>query len=91
MRNLSIDIETYSGANLSKCGVYRYSDAPDFEILLFSYAYGDRPVQTVDLACGERLPVDVLAAFAGVAWCGARDVPRAAGWAGGWPGEREAG
>ena len=62
-RILSIDIETYSSAPLPKCGVYRYSDAPDFEILLLSYAYDDAPVQTVDLACGERLPPDVLAAL----------------------------
>lgn len=62
-RILGIDIETYSSAPLPKCGVYRYSDAPDFEILLFSYAYDDEPVQTVDMACGERLPPDVLAAL----------------------------
>jgi DNA polymerase len=62
-RILSIDIETYSSAPLPKCGVYRYSDAPDFEILLFSYAYNDEPVQTIDLACGEHLPSDVLSAL----------------------------
>lgn len=62
-RILGVDIETYSSAPLSKCGVYRYSDAPDFEILLFSYAYDDEPVQTVDMACGERLPADVLSAL----------------------------
>ena len=62
-RILGIDIETYSSAPLPKCGVYRYTDAPDFEILLFSYAYDDEPVQTVDMACGETLPPDVLAAL----------------------------
>ena len=62
-RILGIDIETYSSAPLPKCGVYRYVDAPDFEILLFSYAYDDEPVHTIDLACGERLPADVLAAL----------------------------
>ena len=60
---LGIDIETYSSAPLPKCGVYRYADAPDFEILLFSYAYDDGPVMTIDLACGEQLPADVLAAL----------------------------
>ena len=60
---LGIDIETYSSAPLPKCGVYRYVDAPDFEILLFSYAYDDGPVRTIDLACGEQLPADVLAAL----------------------------
>ena len=62
-RILSIDIETYSSAPLPKCGVYRYSDAPDFEILLFSYAYDDEPVATIDMANGEKLPPDVLAAL----------------------------
>ena len=60
---MGIDIETYSSAPLPKCGVYRYTDAPDFEVLLFSYAYDDEPVVTVDLACGETLPSDVIAAL----------------------------
>ena len=62
-RILGIDIETYSSAPLPKCGVYRYADAPDFEILLFSYAYDDEPVITIDMANGERLPEDVLSAL----------------------------
>ena len=53
---LHLDIETYSSAALPKCGVYRYCDAPDFEILLLSYAFDDAPVVTVDMACGETLP-----------------------------------
>ena len=60
---MGIDIETYSSAPLPKCGVYRYCDAPDFEILLFSYAFDDAPVQTIDLACGESLPKEVLLAL----------------------------
>ena len=60
---LGIDIETYSSAPLPKCGVYRYADAPDFEILLFSYAYDDGPVMTIDLACGEQFPADIMAAL----------------------------
>ena len=60
---LGCDIETYSSAPLPKCGVYRYADAPDFEILLFSYAYDDEPVITIDMANGERLPEDVLSAL----------------------------
>lgn len=60
---LGIDIETFSSAPLPKCGVYRYADAPDFEILLFSYAFGDGPVQTVDLTWGETLPIEVLHAL----------------------------
>lgn len=60
---LGIDIETYSSVPLPKCGVYRYVDAPDFEILLLSYAFDDGPVVTIDLACGEMLPVEVTAAL----------------------------
>ena len=53
---LSIDIETYSDVDLTKCGVYAYSDSPNFEILLFAYAFDEEPTQIVDLACGEQLP-----------------------------------
>ena len=60
---MGLDLETYSSAPLPKCGVYRYCDAPDFEILLFSYAFDDAPVQTIDLACGETLPKEVLLAL----------------------------
>lgn len=60
---MGIDIETYSSAPLPRCGVYRYCDAPDFEILLFSYAFDDEPVQTIDLASGEKLPKEVISAL----------------------------
>jgi len=60
---MGIDIETYSSAPLPKCGVYRYADAPDFEVLLFSYAYDDGPVITIDLTSGESLPEEVLTAL----------------------------
>lgn len=63
MKTLSIDIETYSSANLTKTGVYRYVEAPDFEILLFGYSIDSQPVQVVDLACGEKIPEEVLAAL----------------------------
>ena len=63
MRNLSIDVETYSGANLSKCGVYKYSESPDFEIMLFSYSVDGSPVKTVDIASGERLPEEIIKAL----------------------------
>ena len=62
-RVLGADIETYSSAPLPKCGVYRYCDAPDFEILLFSYAFDDESVQTIDLASGETLPKEVISAL----------------------------
>ena len=62
---LSIDIETYSDVDLAKCGVYAYSDSPNFEILLFAYAFDEEPTQIVDFACGEQLPARVLAAWGG--------------------------
>ena len=61
---MGLDLETYSSAPLPRCGVYRYCDAPDFEILLFSYAFDDEPVQTIDLASGETLPKEVVSALA---------------------------
>ena len=63
MRNLSIDLETYSSADIGKSGVYRYVEAQDFEILLFGYSIDGQPVQVVDLACSERIPEDVLSAL----------------------------
>ena len=63
MRVMHLDLETYSSAPLPKCGVYRYCDSPDFEILLLSYAFDDEPVVTVDLACGEQLPEEFLQAL----------------------------
>ena len=44
MKTLSIDIETYSSADLGKCGVYKYTEAPDFDILLFGYSVDGGPV-----------------------------------------------
>ena len=63
MKTLSIDIETYSDQPLAKTGVYRYVESPVFEILLFSYSADGGPVQLVDLACGEKIPTDILAAL----------------------------
>lgn len=63
MKQLSIDIETYSSADLSKCGVYKYTEAADFDILLFGYSVDGSPVQVVDLASGETIPAEILAAL----------------------------
>lgn len=63
MKTLSIDIETYSDQNLAKTGVYRYVESPVFEILLFSYSVDGGSVQQVDLACGEQIPIEVIAAL----------------------------
>ena len=63
MRTLSLDLETYSDVNLAKCGVYKYAESPDFEILLFGYAVDGREVKVVDLAQGETLPEEILEAL----------------------------
>lgn len=63
MKTLSIDLETYSDADISKTGVYRYCESPKFEILLFAYSMDGAPVQLVDLANGERVPDEVLNAL----------------------------
>lgn len=63
MKTISIDIETYSDVDLGKCGVYKYSESPAFEILLFGYSVDGGPVKVVDLACGEKIPEDILDAL----------------------------
>lgn len=63
MKNLSIDIETYSDQPLQKTGVYRYVESPVFEILLFSYSIDGGAVHVVELACGEKIPTEVIAAL----------------------------
>lgn len=59
MKNLEIDIETFSSVNLSKAGVYRYVESPDFEVLLFGYSVDGGEVKVIDLACGERIPQEI--------------------------------
>ena len=61
MKNISIDLETYSDVELQKCGVYKYVQSPNFEILLFGYSADEQAVQVVDLAQGERIPDEILA------------------------------
>ena len=63
MKTISIDVESYSGNDLGKCGVYKYVQHPDFDILLFGYAVDGGDVRVVDLASGETLPEEVLAAL----------------------------
>lgn len=63
MNTLSIDIETFSSVNLAKAGVYKYAASQDFEILLFGYSVDGGEVQVADLASGEKIPDDVLAAL----------------------------
>ena len=63
MQTLSIDLETYSDQPLAKTGVYRYVESPDFEILLFAYSLDGGSVQQIDLACGEKIPSEILSAL----------------------------
>lgn len=63
MKTLEIDIETFSSVNLAKAGVYRYVEAPDFEILLFGYSVDGGDVRVIDLARGEKIPEEILAAL----------------------------
>lgn len=61
---ITIDIETRSDKDISKCGVYAYTDTPYFDILLFAYSIDGQPVQVVDTANGEEIPENVLAVLA---------------------------
>ena len=61
---ITIDIETRSDKDISKCGVYAYTDTPYFDILLFAYSIDEQPVQVVDMANGEEIPESILAALA---------------------------
>ena len=61
--HLSIDLETYSSVNLKKAGAQAYIRSPDFEILLFAYSLDGSPVQVIDMAQGEAIPTDILAAL----------------------------
>ena len=63
MKKLSIDLETYSSVDLGKSGVYKYAESEDFEILLFAYSIDDGEVKVIDLASGEIIPEEILAAL----------------------------
>ena len=63
MKTLHLDLETYSSTDLSKCGVYKYVQAQDFEILLFGYSIDDGDVRVIDLAQGERIPNNIIRAL----------------------------
>lgn len=63
MKTLAIDIETYSSKDLRSSGVFSYTESDDFEILLFGYAFGDAPVQIIDLAQGEEIPTEIIDAL----------------------------
>ena len=63
MNNITLDIESFSSEDIGKSGVYRYAESPDFEILLFACSVDGQPVQVYDLACGEKVPDEILKAL----------------------------
>jgi len=63
MKILSLDIETYSNIDLSKCGVYKYAESPDFEVLLFGYSVDGGEASVVDIANGETMPQEIIDAL----------------------------
>lgn len=63
MKNIFIDLETYSDIDLQKCGVYKYAESPNFEILLFGYSVDGGAVYVVDLTGGEIIPAEILIAL----------------------------
>lgn len=63
IQNLSIDLETFSSVNLKGCGVYKYAESQDAEILLFGYSADGEPVTVIDVAQGEKIPEEILAAL----------------------------
>lgn len=79
MRQIAIDIETFSPAPLAKTGVYPYAEHPDFGLLIFGYSIDGRPVEVVDLASGGRLPDEVLTALVDPAWSSGRTMRRLRG------------
>jgi DNA polymerase len=63
MKHINLDLETYSDVDLQKCGLYKYAQSPNFEILLFGYAVDGGEVEVVDLSCGEEIPQKIIEAL----------------------------
>ena len=63
IKEMSIDLETFSDVDISKCGVYKYAESDNFEILLFGVSVNGEPVQVYDLACGDVIPKEILVAL----------------------------
>lgn len=63
IQELSIDLETYSDVDISKCGVYKYAESDNFEILLFGVSVDGGDVTVYDLACGDTIPEEILDAL----------------------------
>lgn len=63
MNEILMDIESFSSVDLTKAGVYRYAESPDFTVLLFAYSVDGGEIRVVDLACGEEIPADIVEAL----------------------------
>ena len=63
IHTLSIDLETFSDVDLKKCGVYKYAESPDFEILLFGVSVDGGEVTVYDLAFGDIVPEEIIKAL----------------------------
>ena len=63
IKSLSLDLETKSSVDISKCGAYKYAESPDFEILLFGVSVNHGPITVYDLACGDAVPDEIICAL----------------------------
>ena len=63
MKEMSIDLETYSDIDIKKCGAYKYAESDNFEILLFGVSVDNAPVEVYDLAAGDEIPTEILEAL----------------------------
>ena len=63
IKSLSLDLETKSSVDISKCGAYKYAESPDFEILLFGVSVNHGPITVYDLACGDTVPDEIICAL----------------------------
>lgn len=63
IKTLSIDIESFASIDLTKCGVYKYAENKDFEILLFGYSVNGEEVKVIDIAGGEKIPASIYNAI----------------------------
>ena len=63
IKTLSLDLETYSDVDLSKCGVYKYAESPAFEILLFGVSVNGGDIAVYDLVRGDEVPKEIIAAL----------------------------
>ena len=63
IQTLSLDLETFSDVDLQKCGVYKYAQSPNFEILLFGVSVNGGEVVVYDLAQGDTVSMKIVEAL----------------------------